>query len=135
MLLDSALPWCVHDLTSYGTGVLKMVDSDKQVEDQEVETPFEESRLYWQRQKTALDKALGERKRWSEKRRKGRAEGSAAKSWKRVTYSLPRSEAQAKAREFLIKYPKAAYWSEVESWRELPGDVIEFTMRRLPTAD
>ena len=36
---------------------------------------------------------------------------------------------------YLEKYPKAAYWSEVESWRELPGDVIEFTMRRLPTAD
>jgi hypothetical protein len=97
------------------------------------ETPFDDSRIYWQSQKAALDKALGERKRWSNKRRNG--EAGEAKSWKRVTYSLPRSEAQAKAREFLRKYPKAAYWSEVESWRELPGDVIEFTMRRLPTAD
>jgi len=25
--------------------------------------------------------------------------------------------------------------TEVESWRELPDDVIEFTMRRLPSAD
>ena len=29
----------------------------------------------------------------------------------------------------------AAYQTEIESWRELPGDRIEFTMRRLPTAD
>jgi hypothetical protein len=35
----------------------------------------------------------------------------------------------------LKKYPKAAYWSEVESWRVLDNDVIEFTMRRLPSAD
>jgi hypothetical protein len=25
--------------------------------------------------------------------------------------------------------------SRVESWRELPDDTIEFTMRRLPSAD
>jgi transposase len=30
---------------------------------------------------------------------------------------------------------KAAYMTEIESWRELPGDRIEFTMRRLPSAD
>ena len=40
-----------------------------------------------------------------------------------------------KAREFLDRYPRAAYWSEVESWQEWPGDVIEFTMRRLKSAD
>ena len=61
--------------------------------------------------------------------------GQQATAWKRVTLTLPRAQAQQKAREFLRKYPKAAYWSEVESWRELPGDIIEFTMRRLPTAD
>jgi hypothetical protein len=36
---------------------------------------------------------------------------------------------------FLKSYPKAAYMSEVERWRELPGGAIEFTMRRLRTAD
>ena len=36
---------------------------------------------------------------------------------------------------FLARYPKAAYMSGVESWRELPGGEIEFTMRRLPSAD
>ena len=53
----------------------------------------------------------------------------------RETFSLPRDEARDKARAFFKKFPKAAYMSEVERWRELPGDAIEFTMRRLPTAD
>jgi hypothetical protein len=46
-----------------------------------------------------------------------------------------RMAARAKAREFFARYPKAAYMTAVESWRELPGDRIEFTMRRLPSAD
>jgi hypothetical protein len=53
----------------------------------------------------------------------------------RETFSLPRQEARERARDFLKKYPKAAYMSEVERWRELPGDAIEFTMRRLRSAD
>ncbi|MCB1383832.1 MAG: hypothetical protein KDJ73_13080 [Notoacmeibacter sp.] len=53
----------------------------------------------------------------------------------RETFRLPRVMARAKAREFLDRYPRAAYWSEVESWQEWPGDVIEFTMRRLKSAD
>jgi hypothetical protein len=53
----------------------------------------------------------------------------------RETFSLPRREARAKAEAFLKSYPKAAYMSEVERWRELPDGAIEFTMRRLRTAD
>src|SRR6202040_1857522 len=53
----------------------------------------------------------------------------------RETFTLPREKARAKARDFLTRYPKAAYMSEVESWRELPGGDIEFTMRRLSSAD
>jgi hypothetical protein len=53
----------------------------------------------------------------------------------RETFALPRDKAQAKARDFLARYPKAAYMSAVESWRELPDGGIEFTMRRLPSAD
>jgi hypothetical protein len=41
----------------------------------------------------------------------------------------------AKAREWFDLYPKAAYMTEIESWRVLPEDRIEFTIRRLPTAD
>jgi len=53
----------------------------------------------------------------------------------RETFTLPRDAARSKARDFLNRYPKAAYMSGVESWRELPGGEIEFTMRRLPSAD
>ena len=53
----------------------------------------------------------------------------------RETFTLPREEARAKARDFLNRYPKAAYMSSVESWRELPDGDIEFTMRRLASAD
>ena len=53
----------------------------------------------------------------------------------RETFSLPREQAREKAKAFLKSYPSAAYMSEVERWRELPDGSIEFTMRRLPTAD
>jgi len=53
----------------------------------------------------------------------------------RETFTLPRDAARLKARDFLTRYPKAGYMSAVESWRELPGGDIEFTMRRLPSAD
>ena len=38
----------------------------------------------------------------------------------RETFTLPRERARAAARDFLNRYPKAAYMSGVESWRELP---------------
>ncbi len=53
----------------------------------------------------------------------------------RETFTLPRDKARTKARDFLNRYPKAAYMTGVESWRELPGGDIEFTMRRLRSAD
>src|SRR4051812_24843604 len=53
----------------------------------------------------------------------------------RETFTLPRDKARSRARDFLNRYPKAAYMSSVESWRELPSGEIEFTMRRLPSAD
>lgn len=53
----------------------------------------------------------------------------------RQSFTLPRENARAAARVFLDRFPKQAYMSEVEYWRELPDGAIEFTMRRLPTAD
>jgi hypothetical protein len=53
----------------------------------------------------------------------------------RESFTLPRDKARLAARDFLTRYPKAGYMSAVESWRELPGGDIEFTMRRLPSAD
>jgi hypothetical protein len=56
-------------------------------------------------------------------------------AFRRETFALPRLAARAKAREMFQRFPKAAYMTTIESWRELPGDRIEFTMRRLPSAD
>jgi hypothetical protein len=53
----------------------------------------------------------------------------------RETFTLPREAARTRARDFLKRYPKEAYMSSVEHWRELPDGAIEFTMRRLASAD
>lgn len=53
----------------------------------------------------------------------------------RETFVLPREAARERARAFLNEYPKAAYMSAVDGWRELDDGRIEFTMRRLPSAD
>lgn len=55
--------------------------------------------------------------------------------WRRETYTLPRLEAREKAQEWFAKFPKAAYMTEIEFWRELSDGQIEFTIRRLPSAD
>lgn len=53
----------------------------------------------------------------------------------RESFTQNREEARRTARQFLDRWPAAAYMSEVEAWRELPGGQIEFTMRRLRSAD
>jgi len=60
---------------------------------------------------------------------------SRADAFRRDTFALPREAARQKAREMFRRFPKAAYMTEIETWRELPDGRIEFTMRRLPTAD
>jgi hypothetical protein len=61
--------------------------------------------------------------------------GHVRDAFRRETFALPREQAREKAREVFARYPKPAYMTEIESWRELPDGRIEFTMRRLPTAD
>jgi hypothetical protein len=56
-------------------------------------------------------------------------------AFRRETFALPRAAAREKARELFRRFPKSAYMTEIESWRVLPGDRIEFTVRRLPSAD
>ena len=53
----------------------------------------------------------------------------------RESFTQPRENARKTARAFLDRFPKQAYMSEVERWRELPDGDIEFTMRRLRSAD
>ena len=65
------------------------------------------------------------------RRRQPRADDGFA----RETFTQPRDEARQTARAFLTRFPKAAYMTEVEMWRELPDGEIEFTMRRLRSAD
>ncbi len=55
--------------------------------------------------------------------------------WRRETFALERGEARAKAREWFERFPKAAYMTEIEFWRQLDDGRIEFTIRRLPSAD
>jgi hypothetical protein len=61
--------------------------------------------------------------------------GARTDAFRRESFALPREEARAMARELFRRFPKAAYQTEIETWRVLPGDRIEFTMRRLPSAD
>jgi hypothetical protein len=56
-------------------------------------------------------------------------------TWRRQTFRLPRGEARETAKAWFERYPKAAYLTQVESWRLTEDGLIEFTMRRLPTAD
>ncbi|MGE0753401.1 MAG: hypothetical protein AB7K64_22755 [Variibacter sp.] len=69
------------------------------------------------------------------------AEGLAARkrevfdAFHRETYALEREAAREKARDLFHRFPKAAYMTEIETWRELPDGRIEFTVRRLRSAD
>ncbi|MCX8255790.1 hypothetical protein RHAL1_03475 [Beijerinckiaceae bacterium RH AL1] len=78
------------------------------------------------RSPSEVAQALGEKRR-------ARSRGESP--WRRETFTLPRSEARAVAHEWFTAFPKAAYMTEIESWRELSDGQIEFTIRRLPTAD
>jgi hypothetical protein len=66
------------------------------------------------------------------KRRHAKAEDD---GYVRETFTLPRDEARAQARAILDRWPAAAYMTAVDTWRELPGGEIEFTMKRLGSAD
>ena len=81
--------------------------------------------------KTPRDVAQSLARRERSMRDAGRSGGF----WKRETFKLPRTDARAKAREWFDQFPKAAYMTEIEFWRVLPDDNIEFTIRRLPSAD
>ena len=59
----------------------------------------------------------------------------AAGTWRRETYRLPRDKARQTAKDWFERYPKAAYLMQVESWRLTEDGLVEFTIRRLPTAN
>jgi hypothetical protein len=49
----------------------------------------------------------------------------------REKYTKERSAARRQAAEYFQRIPKDRYRTEVESWRELQSQNIEFTMKRL----
>lgn len=69
--------------------------------------------------------------RMAARRRRAKADDGYA----RETFTQPREQARRSARAFLNRWPAAAYMSAVESWREVPGGEIEFTMKRRRSAD
>jgi hypothetical protein len=69
---------------------------------------------------------------WTASRRR---QAKADDGFARETFTQPREQARQTARAFLDRWPAAAYMSAVESWRELPSGEIEFTMKRLRSAD
>jgi hypothetical protein len=73
--------------------------------------------------------------RVAERRARRVGNPAASDSFRRESFCLPRAEARVKAREWFDRYPKAAYMTEIEFWRELADGRIEFVMRRLPTAE
>jgi hypothetical protein len=73
--------------------------------------------------------------RVADRRARRPSRGATDGAWRRETFCLPRGEARDKAREWFERFPKAAYMTEIESWRELADGRIEFVMRRLPSAD
>lgn len=79
------------------------------------------------RSPSEIARTLGEKSR-----ARSRSQGG---MWRRETFTLPRQQAREKAHEWFAAFPKAAYMTEIESWRELADGQIEFTIRRLPSAD
>lgn len=68
-------------------------------------------------------------------RMRAKRDKSADDGFVRETFTLPRDAARAKAREILQRYPVGGYATVVEGWKQLEDGQIQFTMRRLPTAD
>jgi len=77
--------------------------------------------------------------RMSDRRRAGGPVNSAFRQetgqWSRETFIMPRGDAREKARALFARFPKAAYMTEIEWWRECDDGQIEFTIRRLRSAD
>ena len=84
-----------------------------------------------ERKPVDVARRLGERR--DQQARAGATKRTEA--WCRETFTLPREDARVTARDWFARFPKAAYMSEIESWRVLEDGRIEFTMRRLPSAD
>jgi hypothetical protein len=50
-------------------------------------------------------------------------------------FTLPIDAARVKARAIIDQFPQRGYAAVIENWHQLADGQIEFTTRRLPTAD
>lgn len=64
-----------------------------------------------------------------------RQQAKADDGYVRETFTFPRDEARIRAKAILDHWPAAAYMTVAESWQVLPDGEIEFTTRRLRSAD
>jgi hypothetical protein len=64
-----------------------------------------------------------------------RRSAQAEDGYVRHIFTQPREQARQTGRAFLDRWPAAAYMLAVESWSELSGGEIEFTMKRPRSAD
>jgi hypothetical protein len=71
----------------------------------------------------------------ADRMRAGKDRRTTGVGFERETFTLPLEAARTKAREILDRFPTGGYATVVEQWRQLPDGQIEFTMRRLRTAD
>lgn len=55
--------------------------------------------------------------------------------WRRECFTLPPREARETASAWLARYPQARWQSDIENWRIVSDDLVQFTMRRLPEAE
>jgi hypothetical protein len=49
----------------------------------------------------------------------------------REKFTRPRITARKVTAEYFERFPKGRYLTEIESWRHLQSDNVEFTMKRL----
>ena len=70
----------------------------------------------------------------SRRRRRRSPKRAPPDAFRRETFALPREAAREGARN-VSPLPQGRLHDRDRSWRELPDDRIEFTMRRLPSAD
>jgi len=73
-------------------------------------------------------------RRLAERSRSATTERTSSSLWRRETFTLPRIEARAKAREWFELYPKGAYIKESEFWGGVADGQIQFTIQSLPDA-
>ena len=57
--------------------------------------------------------------------------GRAKRPFIREKFTRERTSGKKLAAEYFQRFPKERYQTEVESWRELQSQNIEFTMKRL----